>query len=78
MKTLTHWLDSPWKSKVSHVICRSFYGYHIIDFFPDDYKPEPKSTGVAMETLKQIGSIVSSSPPGEFTVHSGMFDCCGI
>ena len=55
----------------------SFYGYYVIDFFPDDYKPEPRSTGVAMETLKQIGKVVSSPPPGEFTVHSGTFDCWG-
>jgi len=56
--------------------------YHLItDFFPkgypDNYKVEPKPTGVAMETLKHIGNVVSSSPPGEFTVHSGMFNYWG-
>jgi len=74
-KTLTHWLDSPWKSKLMKTCyLHGFYGYHMVDFFPDNYIPEPKSTGVSMETLKNIGSVVSSTPPGKFTVHGGKFD----
>lgn len=56
----------------SHDVYHGLCGYHILDFFPDEYTPEPKPTGVSMETLKQIGSVVSSTPPREFTVHPGM------
>lgn len=49
----------------------------MIDFFPDKYDPEPKSTGVAMDTLKKIGDVFSTTPPGDFKVHGGMFDCRG-
>ncbi|XP_065910011.1 2-oxoglutarate dehydrogenase complex component E1-like isoform X2 [Dysidea avara] len=48
IKTLSHWLDSPWKDF----------------FPDDPSAPEPIPTGVAMDTLEHIGTVFSTPPEG--------------
>ena len=43
-------------------------------FFQKNYKLMPvKPTGASLDTLKHVGSVISTPPGGDFKIHGGRF-----